>query len=179
MKKIMWIAVAMVISAGMLAADGKDAKKEGPPSPRFSVPAGKTNCVLDNLTGLTWARKASLTGTNQLTWAQAVAFCKELNHDGLTGWRLPTFKELSGLIEAKRSEWAQSKAAGDARWKTWDHFTGVMEYLNGPCYYWATTTTAGEPGGAWLITPQGCSGQISSDNERTGSGYVWPVRGGK
>jgi hypothetical protein len=176
----MWMAVAMAITASLLAADDKgDGKKpEGKtlPAPRFTIQAD-TNCVVDNLTGLTWARNAGLTGTNQLTWAKAVAFCKELNYGGHTDWRLPSFKEFFSLMDARFKSPAISNTAGTDKMKEGDPFTSVRQYLNGVCYYWVTTTTAGEPGGPWLVSVMNAAQNISSESG-AGSGYVWPVRGG-
>ena len=49
------------------------------PNPRFTV-LDETNCILDNLTGLIWARNANLGG--ELTWSDAITFCKGLTYGG-------------------------------------------------------------------------------------------------
>ncbi|MFA7158053.1 MAG: DUF1566 domain-containing protein [Kiritimatiellia bacterium] len=181
MNKIIWMTFMLAAAAGILSAEEKKnpGQQDGPAlsSPRFTVQAN-TNCVLDNLTGLTWARNASLAGTNQMTWAEAVAFCKNLDYAGLSGWRLPTFKEFFSLMDKRFKDPALSNAAGTERWKESDPFKGVKTYLNGVCYYWVTTTTAGEPGGPWLVSARSSTLNISSESEN-GRGYVWPVRDGK
>ena len=59
--------------------------------------------VTDVLTGLVWA-KAPASSTK--TWADAKAWCNT-NQQGLpgTGWRLPTLRELVGLLDLSVSDW--------------------------------------------------------------------------
>jgi hypothetical protein len=104
-----------------------------------------------------------------------VTFCKTLTYGGHTDWRLPHITELRGLMTTNYLRPMLSNAAGTAKWQEGDAFKSVKEYDKGISFYWATTTTAGEPAGAWLISF--FSGQISPDDEKTGTGYVWPVRG--
>ena len=56
------------------------------PSPRFTV-QGNTNTVIDNLTGLVWARNANLGGA--MTWSNAIVYCEGLTYGGHSDWRLP------------------------------------------------------------------------------------------
>lgn len=144
------------------------------PTPRFTIQADNTNCVVDNLTGLMWTRHASLNGTNLLTWKEAIAFCKNLDYGGHKDWRLPQIREFYSIMNTNYTRPMLSNTEGTAKWKEGDPFKGVKEYGPGHCYYWTTTTTAGEPAGAWLVTF--FSGGISQEGEETGKGYVWPVR---
>ena len=184
MRKMQWalLAAVMTVAIGlwMVEARGEGATQMVPtsPVPRFTIQTD-TNCVVDNLTGLMWARNANLPGATQ-TWAQAVAFCKNLNYGGHNDWRLPNMMELFSLMDMKYTRPALSNTEGTAKWKEGDAFKGVKEYdvkdKGGVCYYWVTTTTEGEPGGAWLVTFFNGSINRENDNETTGAGYVWPVR---
>jgi Protein of unknown function (DUF1566). len=62
--------------------------------------------VQDTLTQLVWqqdgsATRAGCNGTGNLTctWAEAQAYCAALSLGGLSGWRLPTYKELSSIVD--------------------------------------------------------------------------------
>ena len=43
-------------------------------------------------------------------------------------------------------------------------------------YYWSSTSFAGNPSSAWYVSLWGGSVNI---NDKTGTYYVWPVRGGQ
>ena len=169
---IMVAAMTMAMGwwVGEARGDGTSQKVEMGPVPRFTVQAD-TNCVVDNLTGLMWARNANLPGATQ-TWAQAVAFCKNLNYGGHSDWRLPNQTEFCSLMNTNYPLRPRlSNTAGTAAWKEGDPFTGVQVCGN----YWMATTTAGEPAGAWLIDFRGIIVR-ENDIETTGTGCVWPVR---
>ncbi len=55
--------------------------------------------VKDNLTNLIW--QASDDGKKR-TWKDAINYCKNLELDGITNWRLPTFNELYYLADRNR-----------------------------------------------------------------------------
>ena len=172
--KLAVMVVAMTVAMGWWQAQvrGEGATQTVPTGtvPRFTIQAD-TNCVVDNLTGLMWARNANLPGATQ-TWAQAVAFCKNLNCGGHTDWRLPNQTEFCSLMNTNYPLRPRlSNTAGTAAWKEGDPFTGVQVCGN----YWMATTTAGEPAGAWLIDFRGIIVR-ENDIETTGTGCVWPVR---
>jgi len=53
------------------------------------------NCAYqDKISGLQWSKNLTTT-----SWAVAITTCNDLNHNGLTDWRLPTQKELMGAVE--------------------------------------------------------------------------------
>src|SRR6266850_4969907 len=64
-------------------------------SARFKCVMGGA-AVRDNETGLVWER--SLVVTTQ-TWASALGRCANLSSGGRKGWRLPSFAELSSLVD--------------------------------------------------------------------------------
>ena len=172
MKLAMLVAVITVAMGGWMAetrSDGTTQTFPTGPVPRFTIQTD-TNCVVDNLTGLMWARNANLPCGTQ-TWAQAVAFCKSLNYGGHSDWRLPNLMEVYSLMNTNYPRPRLSNTEGTAAWKNGDPFTGVQSFGA----YWMTTTTVGESVGAWLID---FLGNIVRDNdtETTGTGFVWPVR---
>ncbi len=64
---------------------------------RFDV---QGDIVLDQATGLAWARDASLAGF-PLTWKEALAFIDDMNTGielGFSDWRLPNRRELRSLV---------------------------------------------------------------------------------
>ena len=130
------------------------------PSPRFTVQAN-TNCVLDNRTGLIWARNASL-ATN-LVWSNAVVFCEALNYGGQTDWRLPNRFELESLLDL--GQYGPALSAGHP-------FSGIASVI-----YWTSSESATSGGTViWGVTPWN-----SQVNPLNALSYrcVWPVRGGQ
>ncbi|MFC1454121.1 DUF1566 domain-containing protein [Verrucomicrobiota bacterium] len=183
MKKMRWMAVVSLAAIIGLAvtgqglagkkADEKNKAEGASISPRFTIV--DTNCVIDNKNGLMWARNASLNGTNQPTWADAIAFCKNLNYGGHSDWRLPNIREFWTLIDTKYKRLVIPNTAGTGQMKNNDPFTGVQTIAGGRRYYWATTTTAGKPAGPWLIS-MFCGTVARGQGSETNTGFVWPVR---
>ena len=64
-----------------------------PEAPLEVGPGGAS--VTDPRTGLVWQRTAS---ADTFTWAEALATCEALVHDGASDWRLPSYKELWSII---------------------------------------------------------------------------------
>lgn len=56
--------------------------------------------VLDNRTGLRWERNITASST-KFTWIDAMTHCFFLNLSGLSGWRVPNFKELATLVDER------------------------------------------------------------------------------
>lgn len=88
------------------------------PGTRYTISA---ETVRDAKTMLTWQRTA-LTTTH--TWPDAVAYCQALDLGGLTGWRIPTLKELHSLVNIRAANPALDGAA----------FPGMQ-----PGYCWSAT----------------------------------------
>jgi hypothetical protein len=143
--------------------DGTYAKGVAWPSPRFTVQAN-TNCVLDNFTGLIWARNANLYG-GAMTWSAAITYCEGLSYGDQTDWRLPNVKELMSLF---------------------DYSTGVPSIPVGHPFhnfvfagkiYGSSTTMAGST--TYAATADMQSAKISNFLKTSAGFYVWPVRGGQ
>jgi hypothetical protein len=145
------------------------------PSPRFTAANG---AVTDNLTGLIWLQNANCSATlggvaktTFLTWDKALAWSNALQsgYCGLTDnsnageWRLPTKKELQSLVDL---------ANHSPSLPTGHPFTGVQED-----FYWSSTSQAVDPAYyAWVVYMS--IGHMNI-NGKSGSSYVWPVRGGQ
>jgi hypothetical protein len=135
------------------------------PNPRFTVQAD-TNCVLDNMTGLIWARNANLTG--MVNWSNAVVYCEGLTYGGTNDWRLPNVRELQSLIDYGR--YNPVLPSGHP-------FTGVAlarYWVSDQCF---NPNTPGVRQSAFQVLLY--SGTTASQPTQTGSFYVWPVRGGQ
>lgn len=132
------------------------------PNPRFTVQAD-TNVVMDNLTGLMWARNANLNGA-WTSWSNAIVYCEDLTYGGHNDWRLPNRRELESLVHL-------GQANPDA-WLTTQGFTGVQAFL-----YWSSTTVASTTGNAWTVYLY--DGAVNGGSKADGQSYVWPVCGGQ
>jgi hypothetical protein len=111
--------------------DGDLQKGVSWPSSRFTVIG---DCIVDNLTDLTWAEVP--VGT--MTWQEALDYASGLNLCGYTDWRLPNRKELRSLIH-----YGQSSTAD------WLNSQGFNNVLGG--YHWSSTTMAGSTEHAWIV----------------------------
>jgi len=158
-------------------------------SPRFTDNSDGT--VTDNLTGLTWLKKANciqsdypsfdndFTQNGEVTWEHAFDFVIGINNGSYpncgasqTDWRLPNIKELQSLIDFAYFDPALSNAAGDAKWTDGNAFLGVKSD-----YYWSSTTDAGNINKVWCMIFD--NGKISNDPKSGNEQHVWPVRGGQ
>jgi len=140
--------------------DGVYQKGVAFPLPRFTIQSD-TNCILDNMTGLIWARNANLGGS--MSWSAAIAYCEALNYGGQTDWRLPNRNELNSLIDS--SNYSPALPLGHP-------FVGVQNY-----HYWSGTSYVGNTGDAWCVGIG--TGYVFNYSKPTNTYYVWPVRGGQ
>ena len=140
--------------------DGTYQKGAAWPNPRFTVQAD-TNCVLDNLTGLIWARNANMAG-EAMTWSDAVIYCETLNYGGQSDWRLPNRNELTSLIDTSKFSPALP---------TEHPFADVQSSS-----YWSSTAYAYYANFEWYVD---MSSGFMDGYDGASTYYVWPVRGGK
>jgi len=162
-------------------ADGDDFyhnKGKTPTTPRFTAMASPhENCILDNFTGLIWAKDANQNGQNN--WVTQLAFVNSLDYGGFTDWRLPNIKEFESIVD--RGQYDPCLPSGHP-------FVNVITAGNLPSttdHYWSGTTCC------WGITPQNpvfpgtaaawvmqlFDGYESTDLKTLTTGRVWPVRG--
>jgi len=129
------------------------------PTPRFDLL--NSDLVLDRLTGLVWPRIASV-GDFSMSWAEALDTVKLMNEENAFGhanWRLPSRRELSGLISYSHHRPALPAGHPFTASQTW---------------YWTSTTAAIAPDCAWRVHLEG--GRMFY-GDKTRDAMVWPVRG--
>jgi len=136
------------------------------PNPRFTDNGNGT--VTDNLTGLMWSKDANAPGpkacgpATNTTWQGAMTYADCLNSNNYLGykeWRVPSIRELGGLVDKSRLN--PALPAGHP-------FTSVQ--TGG---YWSSTTDA-YGGSGWFVNMG--LGEVDNDGKGYSGYYVWPVR---
>jgi hypothetical protein len=128
-----------------------------------------TDAVLDKETGLVWERKPN---KEAVPWPNARLMCAQKAVGGRGGWRLPTFNELSSLIDpAVMDPTLVRVPAGHP-------FIDVQ-----PAGYWSATVFSGEPGFSLIVEFRFVPGSdapifVTDANTSGGLNRVWAVRGG-
>ena len=155
------------------ADDGALQRGKKWPTARFVAGTGlMSTCIIDNLTGLMWAKDASLYG--QMTWSNAVTNCHALTTLGGTNdWRLPNVRELRSLLDYGQYE--PALPAGHP-------FTNVM-WNAAPLdkFYWTSTTYVipkswPDPYDVSNALCVNMRNAASLKRKKSLPGYVWPVR---
>ena len=135
-------------------------------NPRFTDLSNGT--MLDNNTGLIWPQDANAPGpaacipTTTKSWQAALVYVKCLNANsylGFTDWRLPNVLELVSLVNASQSN--------PSAWLIAQGFTAVQADS-----YWSSSSAADDPSSARCV---GMDGGDVDENDKSDSGYVWPV----
>jgi hypothetical protein len=137
------------------------------PNPRFTDNGNGT--VTDNLSGLIWLKNANCFGSQ--VWATAITSANSLASgacgltDGSTAgqWRLPSIREIRGLVDKSRSN--PALPAGHP-------FTSVQS-VN----YWSATTIAFGTEYAWYVMMS--DGRVFHNTKASNGYFVWPVRSGQ
>jgi hypothetical protein len=115
------------------------------------------NIVTDSTTGLQWQDDAV---GNTMPWEEAIAYCKALELDTYSDWRLPNVNELKTIVD--RSKYNPAIVSG---------FTNF-----GSSYYWSSTSYKYRTGSAWIVNFD--DGYVGS-YDKSGSNYVRCVRAGE
>jgi hypothetical protein len=104
MKKRAYLACALALALAAWPLVSIRAAPRCYPTSRFVVLDG--GLVRDTLTNLVWQRDGSGTRTGcsgsgnlTCTWSEASAYCGALVLGGVTGFRLPTVKELRSIVD--------------------------------------------------------------------------------
>lgn len=133
----------------------------GWPNPRFSV---NRDCVLDNLTGLMWAKNANIPNQT-LSWQDGLDYIKSLNTAvglcGYTDWRMPNSLELGSLVNLGVKE--------IQNWLRDQGFTNIQHM-----YISSSTDSQFKYYVRHVEFHHGSAGEY--DKEKS-YGYLWPVRG--
>ncbi|MBF0136322.1 MAG: DUF1566 domain-containing protein [Magnetococcales bacterium] len=127
--------------------------------------------VTDNVTGLIWLRNANCFGST--SWSSALSSANtlasgscNLSDNSVAGnWRLPNTVELNSLMNLSYASPALTSG---------HPFTNVQS--GGSDYYWVSSTFAYTPSDAWRLK---FDSGIVDYGGKSGSSFVWPVRGGK
>lgn len=128
-------------------------------SPGYEVKVVNSNeVVIDHVTGLMWQREDD--GVKR-TWSEAVDYCENLNWAGYSDWRLPTKKELLGIMN-----YGGFGPSID---------TSFFPYSHGPeDLYWSGTTLTFLALSAWNMSLWNSEPNIQAKGDLN---YVRAVRG--
>jgi hypothetical protein len=133
-----------------------------PAAQRFVVLAAfNSDAVLDKNTGLVWEKSPAVTTH---TWSDARFQCANKNVGGQKGWRLPSFAELSSLVDPSVAPPGPTLPAGHP-------FTNVQS-----AGYWSATASADNPTFAWVVFF--FNGNVFNTVMANVVNHVWCVRGG-
>jgi len=113
--------------------------------------------ITDYATSLMWMQSPKQFA---LEWNKAVNYCRKLTHKGLSGWRLPTIRELSKLTDKKQKNPALPPG---------NPFSNVLTHVG----YWSKTKHKFGPRYVYQISMW--SGK-ASHLKKSDNGIVWPVR---
>ena len=166
------------VTTSFSATGGEDGDLENGitwPNPRFTD--NGNGIVTDNLTTLIWLDNANCFGVKK--WEQALAdantladgSCSLTDSSSAGDWHLPNEEELHSLIHLGFNSPALSNAAGTAKWTDGDPFASVQSNN-----YWSSTAFVSETTLAWSVNLS--FGDVNTNN-KTFTGFVWPVRGGQ
>ncbi len=143
-----------------------DGAANGCNSTRFKCVMGGA-AVLDKQTGLVWEQSPD---TTRHVWedkssapVDARRHCLRRGTGGQMGWRLPSVHELTSLVVPGNPAGTPDLPAGHP-------------FSNGQSSgYWSASTNVEDPTFAWVVNFS--NGNVFTFN-KTGSGFVWCVRGG-
>jgi hypothetical protein len=132
-----------------------------PAAQRFIVLSNWNNdAVLDRETGLVWQRQP-LTPT--LDWATALENCRKTLIGNRRGWRLPSYEELTSLLDGTQS--SPALPAGHP-------FLGIGTTDQ----FWTASQEEGDSGNAWFVESFDATTWIVAP--KTFTLRFWCVRGG-
>ncbi len=113
--------------------------------------------VTDLLTSIMWLQRPKQVAE---TYENAVEYCRNLKHEGLSGWRLPTINELKNITDTKQQNPALPLD---------NPFSGILTHLG----YWSKTEHKFGPNYVYQMNMWfGKVGYQKKDD----NAIVWPVR---
>ena len=105
---------------------------------------GSREVVLDDVARLMWVDDISVVKVLK-QHEDAIKYCEELNHAGLTGWRLATNDEFQLIVDKKNTKNYINKAfkynvpdgywASKSHWRTLWFYADYMHFVSGTPYY--------------------------------------------
>jgi hypothetical protein len=122
-----WVVLVLV-----LCLAGFSVSRAMAPPGRYTYPDGTESSsmtVKDTVTGLTWQRAQAASTMN---WDDAFSYCSGLSLVGKTGWRLPTVKELTSIVDFSVGNPAIDSVA----------FPGAQPTADAAASYWSNTQSA-------------------------------------
>ena len=146
--------------------DGHYQKGVAWPVPRFTAGTStSSNCVTDNLTGLTWLRNPTATLRN---CSDSILYCENLTgtsgRGGFTDWRLPNVREMQSLFDYdNRGPTLPTGHPFLGVPTTNDFWTGTLAYNGGGAILFFMTSM-----------DRGTTAVLAPSNTLC----AWPVRGG-
>jgi hypothetical protein len=123
--------------------------------PRFKDNGDGT--VIDIVTNLMWLRRPKQIA---LKWEAANAYCRNLDYNGLSGWRLPTIGELKGITDKNQQNPALPPG---------NPFTGMLTHMG----YWSKSKHKFGP--KYVYQMNLWYGKIGYQRKDQNA-IVWPVR---
>ncbi len=115
--------------------------------------------VTDTETGLMWEQVRGENGSGEVSWEEGLDYCANLDHSGVTDWRLPGIRELESLVDEDRYDPAVD---------------GVFGY--GSLDTWSNTTCSTSRTQAWYVGFE--SGSVAYADKEGSGHYARCVRGG-
>lgn len=162
---------------------------DGTVNTRFIVGSEiESDCVTDNLTGLMWAKNATIgfnngsggvlaqpdyantdPALNQLTWSNTKTAITRMNSAsnklcGYADWRMPTIKEMMTLINYSQTRY---------QFSLWLQEQGFVNVGMNAGYWSSTEWSSGED--IWTINFINAAAGTTTDDGST-EDYLWPVR---
>ena len=136
---------------------------------RFTVWNTNQDVVVDNDSGITWTRDASIGGALGL-WDDAMAYVANLTNGTYSDWRMPSIDEFSRNIASGSTDglvdYPSTNGLGDPALPTGHPFTSVELGL-----YWSSTESGSD---VWRLLLN--DGSVATGTKEWGH-YIWPCRG--
>lgn len=147
MKKIIFLTIFILIACN------KNADLQSPSTNSSESLNGKQN----NEKSLQWSEKSS----HEMDWNAAINYCKNLNEDGYSDWRLPNIDELRTLIQnhsgtqtggtCQISEKARKLAEGDRTNDCDGRNHSNFSKLGDTGWFWSSSVRSDDSYGAWWV----------------------------
>jgi hypothetical protein len=127
--------------------------------PHFEVKRVDSHEIVeDHITGLAWQRHDD--GVKR-TWREAKAYCENMTLGGYSDWRLPTKKELKGILD-----YGAFRPVVDTAYFAYSHPSDAS--------YWSSTTRISHTVSAWKVSFWDGQAHLSQEGEQN---YVRAARG--